>query len=59
MEEWRYSSTILDLGIRWRWVVSFMPQPFSPWGKSPQYPFKRRLGGLKRNIMKISNLLSP
>jgi hypothetical protein len=33
MGEWRYSSTILDLGTRWRWVVSFMPWPLYPWGK--------------------------
>jgi hypothetical protein len=24
--EWRYSSTIHDLGIRWRWMVSFKPR---------------------------------
>jgi hypothetical protein len=28
--EWRYSSTILDLGTRWRWVVSFTPLPLCP-----------------------------
>jgi hypothetical protein len=27
MGEWRYSSTILDLGTSWRWVVSFTPWP--------------------------------
>jgi hypothetical protein len=27
MAEWRYSSTILDLGTRWKWVVSFTPVP--------------------------------
>jgi hypothetical protein len=26
--EWRYSSTILNLGTRWMWVVSFTPRPF-------------------------------
>jgi hypothetical protein len=26
MWKWRYSSTILNLGIRWRWVVRFTPQ---------------------------------
>jgi hypothetical protein len=32
MGEWRYSSAILDLSIRWRWVVSFTTrQPY------PQY----------------------
>jgi hypothetical protein len=34
MGEWRYRSTFLDLGARWRWVVSF-----------PRYPLNRRLGG--------------
>jgi hypothetical protein len=28
--EWRYSSTILDLGTRWRYVVSFTPRPLYP-----------------------------
>jgi hypothetical protein len=37
---WRYSSTILDLGIRWRWVVNFTLR--SLW---PQYALDRRLGG--------------
>jgi hypothetical protein len=31
MGEWMYSSTILDLGTRWRSVVSFTPQPLYPW----------------------------
>jgi hypothetical protein len=30
MGEWRYSSTILDLGTRWRWVVSYTPRPLYP-----------------------------
>jgi hypothetical protein len=33
--EWRYSSTILDLGTRWKWVVSFTPRPLYPLGKDP------------------------
>jgi hypothetical protein len=45
MGQWRYSSTILDLGTRWRWVVSFMPRPFTPGGKSPRYTLDKRLGG--------------
>jgi hypothetical protein len=45
MEEWKYSSTILDLDTRWRWGDSFAPQPLYPWGESPQYPLNRRLGG--------------
>jgi hypothetical protein len=35
---------ILNLGIRWRLVVSFIPWLLYPWGKSPWYPFDRRLG---------------
>jgi hypothetical protein len=36
---------ILDLGTRWRWVVSFTPRPLYPKKKSPWYPLDRRLGG--------------
>jgi hypothetical protein len=35
---------ILDLGNRWRWVVSFTPRPLYPQGKSPWYLLDRRLG---------------
>jgi hypothetical protein len=35
MEEWNYNSTILDLGTRWRWVVSFKPRPLYPWKNDP------------------------
>jgi hypothetical protein len=45
MGEWRYSSNILDLGTRWRRVVSFTPRPLYPRGKSRQYLLDRRLGG--------------
>jgi len=34
---------ILDLGSRWKWVVSFTPGRFIPQGKSPWYPFDRKL----------------
>jgi hypothetical protein len=44
---WRYSSTILDLSTRWRWVVSFTPLPLYPRGNSPRYPLDRRVGGRK------------
>jgi hypothetical protein len=36
---------ILNLGTRWRWVVSFTPWPLYPQRKSPWYPLNRRLGG--------------
>jgi hypothetical protein len=39
------ASRILDLGTRWRWVVSFTPRPLYHQGKSPWYPLDRRLGG--------------
>jgi hypothetical protein len=45
MEEWRYSSFILDLGTRCRWVVSFTLQRLYPRRTSSLYPFNRRLGG--------------
>jgi hypothetical protein len=36
---------VLDLGTRWRWVVSFTSRPLYPQGKNPWYPLNRRLGG--------------
>jgi hypothetical protein len=44
MKEWRYGSTILDLGTGWRWVVSFMPrllcsQGRNPWSQGQLYLF--------------------
>jgi hypothetical protein len=42
---WRYNSTILDLGARWRWAVSFTSPPLYPRGKDPGYPLDRRMGG--------------
>jgi hypothetical protein len=43
-----YSFTILDLGTRWRWVVSFTTWPLYPRGNYPQYPLDRRLNGPQR-----------
>jgi hypothetical protein len=40
-----YSSTILDLGTRWRWMVSFRSWLLYPRGKNPQYSLDRRLCG--------------
>jgi hypothetical protein len=45
MRKWRYSSIILNLGTRWRWLVSFMPLPLYPWGYNHQYPMDRKSGG--------------
>jgi hypothetical protein len=39
--------SILELGIRWRSVVSFTYRPLYPHGNSPWYPLYRRLGGLQ------------
>jgi hypothetical protein len=36
---------IPDLSTRQRWVVTFMPRPLYPQGKSPWYPLDRRLAG--------------
>jgi hypothetical protein len=35
---------ILDLGARWRWMVSFTPRPLYSQGKSSQNPLDRRVG---------------
>jgi hypothetical protein len=43
--KWSCGSTILDLGTKWRWVVSFTPRPLYSLGKSPRYPLDKRLGG--------------
>jgi hypothetical protein len=47
MEEWRYSSIILDLCIRGRWMVSFTPWPLYTRAKSLRYFSYRRLGGIQ------------
>jgi hypothetical protein len=36
---------ILDLGTRWRWVVSFILRPLHPQVKRPWYPLDVGLGG--------------
>jgi len=42
--KWRYSPhSFLDLGTRWRWVVSVTPRPLYLPGKSLWYPLDRRL----------------
>jgi hypothetical protein len=48
MGEWRYSSTSLNLGTRWSWVVSFTPRPlYSRW-KSLRYPLDTKVNGPQR-----------
>jgi hypothetical protein len=39
------ATRILDLGTRWRRVVSFTPQPLYHQGKNPWYPLDMGLGG--------------
>jgi len=41
------ASCILNVGTRWRWVVSFTPWPIYIRGKNPRYPLLRRMGGPK------------
>jgi hypothetical protein len=45
MGDWRYSFIILNLGTRWRWVVSFTLRPLYSQGNSPRYPLYERLDG--------------
>jgi hypothetical protein len=40
-----YLHAFFDLGIRWRWVVSFKPRPLYSRGKSSRYPLYRSFGG--------------
>jgi hypothetical protein len=47
MGQWRFSSTSLDLGNRWSWVVSFMSRPLYPREWSRRYPLDRRLHGFR------------
>jgi hypothetical protein len=41
---------VLELGTRWRWVVSFTPWPLYRQGKSLWYPLDRRLGGSRTGL---------
>jgi hypothetical protein len=63
--EWRYSSTTLDHGTWWRWVVSFTPRPLYARRRSPRYPLDRRLGrpqsrsgrrGGEKNLLPLSGI---
>jgi hypothetical protein len=63
MGECRYSSTILDLGTRWRLEVSFTPRPLYLSGNSARCPFDRRLGCYehyaKENILASAGNRTP
>jgi hypothetical protein len=45
MGEWMYNPHFLDLGSRWRWVVSITSRPLFYRLKNPRYPLDTRLGG--------------
>jgi len=60
------ASYILNLGTRWRWMVSFMYQLFYTQGKSSWYPLDSRLSGpqsileaVKRKIPSVCWELNP
>jgi hypothetical protein len=42
----RHSSAVLNLGVRWSWVVSFTPMPPYLRGNIPWYSLYRRLSGV-------------
>jgi len=50
---------ILNLGTRWRWVVSFTPRPLYLRGKSPWYPLHRRPSGpqSRRAVQRRKNFI--
>jgi len=58
---------IIDLGTRWRWVVSSTPRLLYPQGKSPLCPLVRRLAGpragwdavMKRKIPRPCRFSNP
>jgi hypothetical protein len=64
MGEWRYSSIILDLGTRCRWMVSFKPWPLYPRRQSPRYLLDRMLcgpqsrSGVKKKFAPAENRIS-
>jgi hypothetical protein len=45
-----YLLTILDLGSRWRLVVSFTPRPLYSHEKSQRYPLNWRLDGSRTSL---------
>jgi hypothetical protein len=50
MEEWRYGSTILSFGIKWRRMVSFTFRPLYPRENRARYPLDKRFGGPQRGL---------
>jgi hypothetical protein len=67
MWQWRKSSTIPNLGIRWAWMVKLMTLPLQSQGESPQNPLDWKLGGpqgwsgycrLEKNLLVLPKLNS-
>jgi hypothetical protein len=54
IEEWRYSSTIHDLGTRWRLVISFTPRKAYP----PSRPWKEPILSITLSVVAWSQLIS-
>jgi hypothetical protein len=46
LREWTYIITLLDFGISWKWVVSFMLLFLYPRGKNTRYSFDSSLCGI-------------
>jgi hypothetical protein len=54
--ECKYSSTILDLGTRWKWVVSFMPRSLYPRERSPDIHWIGGWVGLKAILQAVEKI---
>jgi hypothetical protein len=56
MRQWRYSSTLHELGTRWKKVISFTPLPLYPPGKT-QVHIKYEAGccGKEKNLSTAEN----
>jgi hypothetical protein len=61
MGERRYSSTVLELCTRWRWVISFTPCPLYPQGNIPRCPLDRMLDGPQSRFgcCRVDKSISP
>jgi hypothetical protein len=60
MGDCRYSSTILKLRTRWKWVVRFTRRPLCPGEIDPfsRYPLDRRLVGPRYVILPTENVVA-
>jgi hypothetical protein len=64
MGEWRYISTVLNLGTVQRLMVIFTPLPLYPGGKSPSYSLggpQSRAGyyGEEKNMLPLPGIEPP